>query len=280
MNSTEILFIRTRILWLVGAFLVGLTVTEARADYDVVRLAASTSTANSGLMALLIPKFAEDTKRRIELTAVATGKALRLGRDGKVDVLLVHAPAAERQFVASGHGIKRVRVMHNDLIIVGPRADRAGIEKARDVIEAFRRIGDSKESFVSRADDSGTHRKEMTLWKGAGIQPYGLWYREVGKGMADALAIANRESSYLLIDRGTWLKHRSTVDLELLFEGDERLLNIYTAIAVNPAKHSQININGAQAFIDWIISPEITKMIASYRIDGEQLYIPHVRAAD
>ena len=269
-----------RLPWLVAAVVACLAVTEAQADNDVVRLAASMSTANSGLMAILMPKFAEDTKFRLELTAVATGKALRLGRDGMVDVVLVHAPAAEEQFIASGHGIKRLAVMQNDFIVVGPKTDPARIKASRDVVDTFRRIGESKTGFVSRADDSGNHRMELAFWRDAGIHPYGHWYHEVGKGMADALEIANREKSYLFIDRGTWLKRRSSVDLVPLFEGDERLLNVYTAIAVNPAKHPHVNHDGAQAFIDWITSRKTAELIASYRIDGEQLYVPRAAAAN
>lgn len=247
---------------------------EARADAKSVRLATTTSTVNSGLMDVLAPKFEKHTGLRLEIIAVGSGKALRLGREGKIDAVLVHAPLAEEKFVAAGYGVDRRHVMDNDFVIVGPNDDPAGIRGHDDAAEALRRIEKGKSPFVSRGDDSGTHKKELNLWKAAGIEPYGLWYHEVGKGMAGTLEVANRESSYVLIDRGTWLKLRDSVKLVLLVEGDKELFNPYGVIAVNPAKHPNVNYKGARAFIDWITSPETARLIGAYRIGGEPLFVP------
>ena len=271
--------VRCRTMWFVAGVLLCLIVPifgifEASAITGSVRLAVTTSTINSGLMDILVPKFEEHTGLRIELTAVGTGKALRLGRDGKVDVVLVHAPAAEEKFVANGHGVDRRSVMKNDFTIAGPKEDPAGIRGLDDAAEAFRRIEKAKGPFTSRGDDSGTHKKEWALWKAAGVEPYGLWYREVGSNMAATLATANQEMSYILVDRGTWLKHRDSVELLMLVEGDERLINPYSVIAVNSARHPHVNQQGARAFIDWITSPAAASLIGGYKIGGEPLFTP------
>ena len=249
-------------------------VFEASAISESVRLATTTSTVNSGLMDVLASNFEEHTGLRIELIAVGSGKALRLGRDGRVDAVFVHAPLAEERFVAAGYGVDRRYVMHNDFIIAGSKDDPAGIGGLDDAVEAFRRIEKGKGTFTSRGDDSGTHKKELTLWHEAGVEPYGLWYREVGRDMAGTLAAANLESSYVLVDRGTWLKRRDSVELVLLVEGDNRLFNPYGIIAVNPTKHAGVNYKGARALIEWITTPTAARLISAYKIGGEPLFTP------
>ena len=256
-----------------------LGVVDARADAGPVRLATTTSVVNSGLMNVLGPNFKKSTGISLELTTVGTGRALRLGREGKIDAVLVHAPAAEEKFVSSGYGVDHRKIMHNDFVLVGPRDDPAGIMGLDDAVGALRRIEGGKSPFVSRGDDSGTHKAELKLWGAAGVEPYGLWYREVGKGMAGTLVLANKGSSYVLVDRGTWLRHRASVDLVLLVEGDEKLFNPYSIIAVNPAKHPNVNHKGALALIDWITSQEAARLISEYRIGGERLFIPAVSPA-
>lgn len=210
----------------------------------------------------------------MQVIAVGSGAALRLGEQGDVDVLLVHAPQAESAFVEAGHGIERVEVMHNDFVIVGPRDDPAGIADATTVAEALRRIAGGASRFVSRGDDSGTHRRELALRRDAGLEAGGDGYIEVGLGMGRTLQIADQMQAYTLTDRGTWLAYRDRLDLELLFEGDPPLSNRYAMIAVNPARHAGIRISSARRLIEWITSAEGQALIGAYRIDGQALFLP------
>jgi tungstate transport system substrate-binding protein len=239
-----------------------------------IRLATTTSTENSGLLKVLLPHFERDTGYKVHVIAVGTGKALRMGRDGDVDVVLVHAPAAERQFVADGHGIERRYVMYNDFVIVGPRADPAGIRDMPDAAVALARVAARHAPFVSRGDDSGTHQKELALWDTAGIKPTGKWYREAGQGMEQVLRMAGEFDGYTLADRGTWLALRKKLTLNVLVQGDARLFNPYGVIAVNPARYPDTNYAGAMALINWLTSPRGRTQIADFKINGESLFVP------
>ncbi len=241
---------------------------------ETLRLATTTSTDNSGLLRVLLPDFERKTGIRVQVIAVGTGKALRMGRDGDVDVVLLHARSAEKQFVADGSGVARYPVMHNDFVIVGPVDDAAGVSAEMDVAGALQRIAVAKARFVSRGDDSGTHKKEVALWQAAGIEPQGRWYLQAGQGMGKVLQMASELQAYTLTDRGTWLAMRDKLDLRLLLSGDERLFNPYGIIAVNPAKHSDVNYRAAVKLIDWLISPETQQKIAAFRVGGEQLFVP------
>lgn len=242
-----------------------------------LRLATTTSTENSGLLGALLPSFEAETGYRVHVIAVGTGKALRMGRDGDVDVVLVHAPAAERVFVSQGHGLRRQPVMHNDFVLVGPRRDPAGISGLQDATQALQRIAAKGALFLSRGDDSGTHKKERALWAMAGIEPHGQWYREAGQGMGKVLQMASELEAYTLTDRGTWLALRQHSDLVLLAQEDPRLYNPYGIIAINPARHPDVNLDGAQALIAWLCSPEGQQRISGYRLQGEQLFHPDAR---
>ena len=244
------------------------------ADDSALRLATTTSTANSGLMDYLLPRFTAETGLEVHLIAVGTGKALRLGREGDVDIVLVHARQAEDQFVAEGHGVDRADVMYNDFIIVGPKTDPAGIREANSVAGVFARIHISQQPFISRGDDSGTHKREMILWQSSGQMPGGSWYREVGQGMGKTLQIANEIDAYSMTDRGTWLAYQSKLDIDLLYEDDPPLFNPYGIIAVNPERHPDANYTGAKRLIDWIVSAPIQKLIGEFRIKGQQLFVP------
>ncbi|MCG8099871.1 MAG: substrate-binding domain-containing protein, partial [Candidatus Thiodiazotropha taylori] len=231
--------------------------TTAHADANkIIRLATTTSTDNSGLLKELLPEFQADTGYNVHVIAVGTGKALRMGRDGDVDVVLVHARSAEDQFVAQGHGEKRFGVMYNDFVIVGPQTDPAGLSKAKDATTALQLIAEHQAIFVSRGDDSGTHKKELGLWKKAAVDPQGQWYREAGQGMGKVLQIAAEMDAYTLTDRGTWLAYEKKSPLKIGFEGDPLLFNPYGIIAVNPQRYPDTNHRGAQALIQWLISPE------------------------
>ena len=247
-------------------------------DIDArIRLATTTSTDNSGLLDYLLPQFERDSGYAVEVISVGTGKALRLGQSGDVDVLLVHAPQSEQQFVARGFGVDRREVMANDFIIAGPVDDPANLRNAHDARDAFSRMHRAQVAFVSRGDDSGTHKKELTLWRLAGVDidsdSANDWRREVGQGMGRSLQIADELRAYLLIDRATWLSLRKKTSLVLLFEGDAALRNPYGAIAVNPARH-RVNYAGARALIDWLTSNRGRALIQSHRIDGAQLFTP------
>ena len=239
-----------------------------------IRLATTTSTENSGLLTDLLPQFTKDTGYEVHVIAVGTGKALRMGMDGDVDVVLVHARAAEDKFVAEGYGEKRYGVMYNDFVIVGPKGDPAGIAKAEDAKDALKRIADSQSIFISRGDDSGTNKKELALWKAAGITPTGSWYREAGQGMGKVLQIAGEVDGYTLTDRGTWLAYKDKSPLQISFQGDPLLFNPYGIIAVNPAKYPDINHAGALALIKWMISPVGQQRIGAFKIGDSTLFTP------
>jgi len=259
--------------------LLSLLLTAPIASGDApLRLATTTTTVASGLMDYLLPKFTAATGVAVQMIAVGTGEALRLGRDGDVDVLLVHAREAEDAFIAAGYGIDRADVMANDFVIVGPRSDPAGIAASASAGEALERISRGEQVFVSRGDESGTHRKEMKLWHAVGIAPGGGWYREVGQGMGRTLQIAGQMQAYTLTDRGTWLAFRDKVDLVLLFEAEPPLTNPCGIIAVNPARHPHANYAAASRLIAWITSPAAQQAIADFRIGGRSLFDPAAKA--
>lgn len=246
---------------------------SASAQDKILKLATTTSTENSGLLGVLLPEFEQSTGYKVHVIAVGTGKALRMGRDGDVDVVLVHAPKAEQDFVASGHGVKRFPVMHNDFVVVGPQNDPAGLSTSKHLKQAFSRLEKSQQTFVSRGDKSGTHKKELTLWQAANIQPQGRWYREAGQGMGKVLQMAGELEGYTLTDRGTWIAYQDKSPLKIVFQGDESLHNPYSIIAVNPEKHD-VNNAGANSLIHWITSQTGKQHIAAFRLHGEQLFYP------
>ena len=251
-----------------------LSLNGVSAAAEVLRLATTTSTENSGLLRALLPRFTERTGIRVQVLAVGTGQALRLGQYGDVDVVLVHAPPAEEKFVDAGYGVNRRTVMYNDFVIVGPADDPADTATAKDAAEALARIARSGESFVSRGDDSGTHKKERHVWREAGVEPGGHWYREAGQGMGKVLQIASELNAYTLADRGTWIAYQGRNALRITFQGDSILHNPYGVIAVNPERFRELNYVGAMQFIAWLTSPEGQKMIADYQISQQALFTP------
>lgn len=240
----------------------------------IIRLATTTSTDNSGLLRVLLPRFTADTGYEVHVIAVGTGKALRMGQDGDVDVVLVHAPTAEEKFIAAGYGKKRYPVMYNDFVIIGPGNDPASIKSASNAVDALNRITNKTAIFVSRGDDSGTHKKERSLWKKAKLKPAGKWYREAGQGMGKVIQIADELGGYTLADRGTWIAYRDKTKLNLLFEGDPVLHNPYGIIEISQKRYPDLNHAGAQALIKWITSETGQKYIADFRIAGFQLFTP------
>jgi tungstate transport system substrate-binding protein len=244
---------------------------------SAITVASTTSTQNSGLFDWLLPQFTEATGIEVQVVAVGTGQAIRIATNGDADVLLVHHEASERKFVADGLGLARHPVMHNDFVLVGPASDPAGIRGLSDVATALRRIGESESIFVSRGDDSGTHKKELELWATSGFDPRpasGNWYREAGSGMGATLNTAGAMGGYTLSDRGSWVSFGNKGDLEILVEGDERLHNPYSAIVVNPERHPHVHVREAQAFVDWLTSTRGQAAIAAFRVDGQQLFFP------
>ena len=266
------------ILCVAAALAGGAAMTGAGSnDVRPITVASTTSTQNSGLFGYLLPRFTAATGIEVNVVAVGTGQAIRIATNGDADVLLVHHEASERRFVAEGLGIARHPVMHNDFVLVGPAADPAGIGGMDDVAAALRRIGDAGQVFVSRGDDSGTHKKELELWQVTGFDPRpasGAWYREAGSGMGATLNTAGAMDGYTLTDRASWASFGNKGDLRILVEGDARLHNPYTAIVVNPARHPHVRAPEAQAFIDWLTSQEGQALIAAYRVDGQQLFFP------
>lgn len=246
------------------------------APTQTLKLATTTSTQFTGLLDYLHPHFEKKHGVRISTIAVGTGKALRLGRNGDVDVVLVHAPGAEKKFVEQGFGVNRRNVMYNDFVIVGPRTDPARISGVGDVPAALRRIRAAKALWVSRGDDSGTHKKEMTLWKAAGFLPTGSWYRSLGQGMGNTLRIADEKLAYTLSDRGSFIffEARGKVELRIMSQGDSRLLNPYGVIAVNPRKHPHVKYDLAMQYVTFLTSPKGQKLIGNFRVKGKKLFHP------
>lgn len=240
----------------------------------VLRLATTTSTENSGLLHAILPAFEKSTGYEVHVIAVGTGKALRMGRDGDVDLVLVHAPPAEEQFIKHGYGVNRRQVMYNDFVIVGPKHDPARINGMQDPARALAKIARHKSLFVSRGDDSGTNKKERHLWDAAGIKPQGMWYRQAGQGMGKVLQMSGELNGYTLTDRATWLAMRDKLPLSILVEGDPRLYNPYGIIAVNPERYPDANYAGAMAMIHWITAKQGQQLIAQFRVQGEQLFTP------
>ncbi len=239
-------------------------------------LATTTSTQDSGLLDVLIPDFEQRSGYTVQTVAVGSGEAMKMGQQCNADVLLVHSPSAEKDFMSNNYGSDRRLVMHNDFIIVGPSSDPAGIKGLATAAEAFTKIADSKSIFVSRGDNSGTNTKELAIWKSANITPEGSWYVESGQGMGATLTIASERGGYTLTDRATYLANKDKYQLEILVEGEAALLNIYHVIVVNPANCPKVNNTGAIAFADYIVSPEAQALIGSFGVDkfGQPLFTP------
>lgn len=250
--------------------------TSAPTNSTVI-LATTTSTLDSGLLDVLIPMFEAESGYTVQTVAVGTGQALKMGEEGNADVLLVHAPRSEEEFMTGGYGKDRAPVMSNDFVIIGPASDPAAINGLSAASEALKKIFDAGSIFISRGDDSGTHKKELSLWESAELDPGGqAWYLETGQGMGASLIVASEKNAYTLTDRGTFLATRQNLELVILFEGAPPLLNPYHVITVNPELHPNINYEGAMAFYNFIISPDVQKVIETFGMDkyGQPLFFP------
>ena len=250
-----------------------------QAETPFITVASTTSTESSGLFAWLLPKFTKQSGIEVRVVAVGTGAAIRHARKGDADVLLVHHLPSEKKFVADGFGVKRHALMWNDFVLIGPANDPAEIRGEKNIARALTAISKTKSKFVSRGDDSGTHKKEMQLWRDTRIDPAkqsGTWYQEIGAGMGAALNMASAQGAYVISDRGTWLRYQNSAGLEILSEGDTRLVNPYGVILVNNKRHPHTKAKLGQRFIDWLLSAEGQAAIGSYRIGGEVLFRPGV----
>jgi tungstate transport system substrate-binding protein len=257
-------------------FLVSLFLSAGLQAEQRLRLATTTSTDNSGLLTALHPVFEQQTGVKIDVIAVGTGKALKLGENGDVDLVMVHAPAAEKKFVDSDFGVERLPVMHNDFILIGPDTDPGGVRQAVSLADAMNRIAASDAGFISRGDDSGTHKKEKQLWQTASIRPEGTWYLSVGQGMGAVIQIADNKLAYTLSDRGTYLAYRKNTDLELVYEGSEELLNPYHVILVNPQRHPHSNFELAGKYVSFLQGKLGQDIIRNFTINGKALFYPDV----
>jgi tungstate transport system substrate-binding protein len=251
--------------------------SPALAQQKSIILSTTTSTQDSGLLDVLIPIFEKKTGYFVKTIAVGSGQAMAMGQKGEADVLLVHSPAAEKKFVSEGYGVNRRLVMHNDFIVVGPVEDPAKIKGTKAAVEAFKKIASAGQVFLSRGDKSGTHSKELTIWKAAGINPEGQkWYQQTGLGMGQTLNVASEKKGYTLADRGTYLALKKKLGLDILAEGDAILLNIYHVIEVNPAKWPKVNAAGSKAFADFVVSKEVQEIVKTFGVDkfGSPLFFP------
>lgn len=240
-------------------------------------MSTTTSTENSGLLSVLLPPFEKMLGCKVDVIAVGTGKSLKLGETGDVDVVFVHARSMEDKFVADGFGVNRRDVMHNDFVILGSPDDPAGVRRTSSASEAFARIAAAQARFVSRGDESGTHHKEKEIWKAAGVVPKGKWYLEAGQGMGEVIQMAAQVRGYTLADRGTYIAYRKKTDLVILRQGDTGLWNPYGVIAVNQARHPHVKFGLAMEFIEYLTGKEGQRIIAGFRIDGEPLFFVHGR---
>ena len=261
---------------------VGLAVFSAApavAQEKSIIVASTTSTQDSGLFDHLLPLFTQKTGIAVKVLAQGTGQALDTGRRGEADIVLVHNKSSENRFIDEGDGVKRIPVMYNDFVLVGPKSDPAGVRDLKDVAKAFKAIKAKSATFISRGDRSGTHLKELMIWhKDVGIDidnDRGPWYISIGQGMNAALQMAVASDAYVLCDRATWIHFENRGDLQILVEADKRMFNQYAVILVNPAKHPDVKHKFGQQFINWLVSPEGQKAIGNYKIDGEQLFFPN-----
>ena len=259
-----------------GAFFAGHAIAQEKS----IVVASTTSTQDSGLFDYLLPLFTQKTGIVVKVLAQGTGQALDTGRRGEADVVLVHNKSSENRFIDEGDGVKRVPVMYNDFVLIGPRSDPAGIRNLKDIAKGFEAIKAKSATFISRGDRSGTHLKELMIWnKDLGIDiekgPRGSWYTSIGQGMDAALQMAVASNGYVLSDRGSWIHLKNKGDLQILVEHDKRMFNQYGVILVNPAKHPNVKQDFGKQFIDWLVSPEGQKAIANYKIKGEQLFFPN-----
>jgi tungstate transport system substrate-binding protein len=274
----EVHMFNRRILLAAAAFATVIGITPVHAQDKSIVVSSTTSTQDSGLFGYILPLFKAKTGIEVKVVAQGTGQALDTGRRGDADVVFVHAKSAEEKFLAEGEGVKRYPVMYNDFVLIGPKSDPAGIKGMKDVGAALKAIMTKGAPFISRGDRSGTHIAEINLWKASGIdieKEKGPWYKSIGQGMGAALNTAGASNAYVLSDRGTWISFKNKGDLVIAVEGDKRLFNQYGVMLVNPAKHPNVKKDLGQAFIDWLISPEGQKTIASYKINGEQLFYPN-----
>jgi tungstate transport system substrate-binding protein len=247
---------------------------QAQAPAESIVVSSTTSTEQSGLFAHLMPAFKSATGTDTKVVALGTGQALDMARRGDADVVFVHDQVAEEKFLAEGYGLKRMPVMYNDFVLIGPKADPAAV-KGNDITAALAKLAAGNASFVSRGDKSGTNAAELRFWKISGQDNKGSGYKECGCGMGPALNMAASTGAYVLADRGTWLNFKNRADLAVLVEGDKRLFNQYGVMVVNPAKHPHVKLAAAQKFADWVTSPAGQAVIASYKIGGEQLFFPN-----
>jgi tungstate transport system substrate-binding protein len=265
------------ILWTIVSLFILMGSSMVFAQTKTIILSTTTSTQDSGLLDVLIPIFEKNTGYFVKTIAVGSGQAMAMGQKGEADVLLVHSPAAEKKFVAEDYGINRRLIMHNDYIIVGPPGDSAKIKGIKLASEAFKKIASAQALFLSRSDKSGTHTKEMDIWKAAGINPEKeKWYQQTGLGMGQTLSVTAEKKGYTLADRGTYLALKKNLGLDILVEGDAILLNIYHVIEVNPAKWSKLNAAGGKAFADFMVSKETQDIIRTFGVEkfGSPLFFP------
>ena len=263
---------------LIAIALVATGLSSAHADNPFIVVQSTTSTQNSGLLDVLLPIFTQSSGIDVRVVAVGTGQAIKNASNGDGDVLLVHAKPAEEKFIEEGHGVERFDVMYNDFILVGPAADPAGIAGGNDIAAALAAIADTRSTFASRGDDSGTHKAEMNLWALANVDAQaasGDWYRETGSGMGATLNTGTGMSAYVLTDRATWIAFGNKGNYQIVVEGDTRLFNQYGVILVNPDKHANVKAAEGQAFIDWLIGDTGQSAIADFKIDGQQLFFPN-----
>jgi tungstate transport system substrate-binding protein len=259
------------------ALTTGLSGAALAQDKSIV-VSSTTSTTDSGLFTHILPIFKAKTGIDVKVVSQGTGQALETGRRGDSDVVFVHAKAQEEKFVADGFGVKRMPVMYNDFVVVGPKSDPAGIKGSKDITAALKAIKAKSSPFISRGDKSGTHSAELRLWKEAGIdiaKDKGDWYKEIGQGMGAALNTASASNAYVLTDRATWINFKNRGELDIAVQGDQRLFNQYGVILVNPEKHKHVKKELGQAFIDWLVSKEGQQAIAEYKINGQQLFFPN-----
>jgi len=264
------------ILWLTASALLGISSAPALAQSNVVVLATTTSTQDSGLLDVLVPMFERRTGLTVKTISVGTGQALALAARGEADVTLAHAPALEKRYVEDGKMTNRRLVMYNDFVLIGPAEDPAKVRGLPRAVDALRRIAENRSRFVSRGDQSGTHVLELSLWKQAGVEPKGAWYVESGQGMGQTLGIASERRGYTLTDRGTYRAFQKRIDLPILVEKDRPLLNVYSVMEVNPANGPRVNGTGGRAFAEFMLAPETQAVIRTFGVDryGQPLFVP------